>query len=278
VTGTLRIALVLGSAALLVLATTFAPLGLRRFNGFRVQRVEVVGARYLTAEAAAAASGITTASNIFDDATPWIDALLSHPLVVEASVERRLPGTIRLHVSESKPVAFARTPELRAIDELGRVLPADPAADGMDLPVLALQTRVSAAGRAADSATIRIAAFLGLVGRTEPGLLGWISEVGVHHDAIRLVLRNATDAEVLVPAGPTPLRLRELHLTLAELATPRYAAAATDRSGAQAPGANASGAAADSTTRVLEPELARVRRIDGRFNDQIVVALHAGKK
>jgi hypothetical protein len=267
----IRIGLVLAVSTSLVITAAFAPLALRRFDGFRVQRVEVVGARYLTPEAAAAASGITTAASIFDDPTPWIDALLAHPLVVEAAVERRLPGTLRLHIIEAKPVALARTPELRAIDERGRVLPADPAAEGMDLPVLSVLTRVSATGHAADSATVRIAAFLGTVHRSEPSLLDWVSEVGVQRDAIRLVLRNASSAEVLLPAEPTPARLRELQLTLAELATPRLAVEARSSGSAMQ-------TAQDTTARMAPPELARVSRIDGRFTDQIVVALHAGKR
>jgi cell division septal protein FtsQ len=256
-TALIRIGIVLSAAVVLVISAAFTPLALRRFDGFRVQRLEVVGARYLTPEAAATASGITAAANIFDDPTPWIEGLLAHPLVIEASVERQLPGTVRLRIVESKPVALARTPELRAIDERGRVLPADPAAEGMDLPVLSVLTRVSASGHAADSATTRIAAFLGAVYRSEPALLGWISEIGAQRDAIRIVLRNAHDAEVLLPFDPTPARLRELQLTLSELSAPRLTA---------------------DTARVAPPELARVRRIDGRFTDQIVVALHAGKR
>jgi hypothetical protein len=90
--------------------------------------------------------------------------------------------------------------------------------------------------------------------RTEPGLIGWISEVDVHANAIRLVLRSGRDTEVLVAALPGAARLSELHLTLADLATPRAAA-------------NDTAATAPST------ELSRVRRIDVRFHDQIVVAL-----
>lgn len=255
----LRMALVAVGSALLVAAAASAPAGLRRMASFRVQRVEVGGVRHLEAAAAVQASGITAASSVFDDPAPWVESLKRHPLVADASIERRVPGTIVLRIREAEPVALARTPELRPIDERGRVLPTSPAAEDMDLPVLAMSTRVSASGLAADSATIRAAHFLGTVSRLEPGLLGWISEVGVHADAIRVVLRNATDAEVLVPAAPTADRLRELHLTLAELATPRLAS--TDSAGSRDVGA----------------ELSRVRRIDGRFHDQIVVALHRGK-
>jgi hypothetical protein len=258
----LRMAMVLTGATVLVVGAVFAPLGLRHIDAFRVQRVELSGVRYLDADAAVAASGITTASSIFDDPNPWAEALLRQPLIREVRITRRIPGTVRLHITESRPVAFARTPELRAIDEHGFILPADHAADGMDLPVVAAETRLSAQGRAADPQTRRSVAFLGAVARLEPGLLGWISEVGPHGTAVRLVLRNAADAEVLVHAEPDAERLRELHLTIADLAMPRFAA-----------GADTSA----HTSRSTEPELARVQRIDGRFHDQIVVALHRGK-
>lgn len=256
----LRIVLVVCCSAALVAASVFAPRALRRMTAFHVERVQVFGVQHLAAEAAVAASGIHRDSNLFDDPAIWVAALLQHPLVAHASVERRMPGTLVLNVRETRPVAFARTPELRIIDEAGRVLPADPAAEGMDLPVLVVSTRISAQGRAVDAQTLRIAKLLGIIGRVEPGLLGWISEVDVHGDAVRLILRNATDAEMLVAAEPAADRLRELHLTLAELAMPRLAVT-------------------DDANHTLDAgaELSRVRRIDGRFHDQVVVALHGGR-
>lgn len=259
----IRVAAVVGVASVLVAASVYAPTLLRRIDAFAVQHVEVSGTRYLAPDAAVAAAGITGDSNIFDDPAPWLDALLRHPLVRSARIERHVPGTLRLVIEESRPVAFARTPELRPVDENGRVLPADPSADGMDLPVLLVQTRVSAGGWAADPETRRIAAFLGEAGRMEPALLAWVSEVGVHGDGIRLVLRGHASVEVLVPAQPTAERLRELHLTLADLSQARYAAATTST--------------ADSAAAVLRNELSRVRRIDGRFHDQVVVAMHRGR-
>lgn len=244
-----RFAAVVAGAMVVVLLTTFSPLVLRSINAFRVQRVELVGARHLTVAAAVEASGLDSGSNIFDDPAPWLEALRTHPLVAEARIERRLPRTIVLRVVEAVPIAFARTPELRPIDETGRVLPASTAAPGMDLPVLAVSTKVSAGGRAADAETRRIVAFLGSLMRAEPGLTAWISEIGMHGDAIRLVLRTDNDAEALVPVSPADARLRELHLTLADLATPRGAAS----------------------------RLSRVRRIDVRYHDQVVVALDRGE-
>jgi cell division septal protein FtsQ len=253
----LPFAAVIGGCGVLLGLAVAAPLLLRRIDAFNVRRVEVVGGHHLVPQDAVTASGITMRSNVFDDPAPWRAALLEHPLILDARIERQVPSTVVLHVVEVVPVAFARTPELRPIDARGRVLPANPAYDGMDLPVLAVDTRVAANGFAADEATRRIAAFIAHVMRTESGLIGWISEVDVYGDAIRLVLRSEPDTEVLLPALPGAPRLRELHLTLADLATPH--------------------AAAQGDPRVMRSELSRVRRIDVRYNDQIVVALQERK-
>ncbi|HEX6306739.1 MAG TPA: FtsQ-type POTRA domain-containing protein [Longimicrobiales bacterium] len=251
-----RIGLVAAAAALLVGAAVFAPLALRSLGMFRVQRVELVGGRYLTATAAARTAGITPAANVFDDTTPWIERLRANPLVADVRIRRQLPGTLVLSIEEAVPVAFARTPELRPIATNGRILPVDPAAAPLDLPVLTVRTRVSGSGRAVDRETLEIIRFLAGIGRAEPGLIGWVSEIGTHGDAIRLVLRTAGGADVLVPARITPERLRELHITLSELAAAPAADADADTAGS---------------------DLARVKRIDVRFHDQIVVSLHEGK-
>ncbi|MEX0907456.1 MAG: FtsQ-type POTRA domain-containing protein [Gemmatimonadota bacterium] len=264
-TALFRFGAVIAAAALLIVCAVFAPLALRHSHVFDVQHVEVTGVHHLSGRAAVAASGITRASNVFDDAEPWLDALRRHPLVASARIERRLPATLVVHIEEAVPIAFARTPELRAIDAAGRILPTDPADDEMDLPVLAVRTRVSAAGNAADPQTQSLTRFLGIVARHEPGLLGWISELDVHGDAVRLVLRNTSDAEVLVQARPTAHGLRELHIMLTELATPQIVAAdSTDEAGS-------------AVVITTEPELSRVRTIDVRFRDQIVVAMDGRK-
>jgi hypothetical protein len=256
-----RMNYVVGATGVLIWLAAIAPFVLRHWAPFAVRHVEVIGGRHLSPAAAVAASGIEPTASVFDPPLAWRTALLAHPLVAAVRIERRLPHTIVLHITETVPVAFARTPELRAIDARGRILPADHAADDMDLPVLTFASRVSADGRAVDRRTLRVVRFLAEVQRTEPGLLGWVSEAGTHGDGVRLVLRNATDADVLLATHPTPERLRELHLTLADLATPRVV---TDT--------------ARGSTRAVASELSRVSRIDVRFHDQIVVALQARER
>lgn len=254
-----RGALVLACGAALVIAAAFSPIALRAIPAFGVQQVEVNGVHYLSAEAAVVAAGITGEANVFDDPAPWIAALLAHPLVVDVEVRRRIPGTVVLHIVEAVPVAFARTPELRAIGADGRILPTDPAHHELDLPVLMMPTRVSGQGRAVDGETLKALYFLAEAGRVEPGLTAWISEIGMAGADVRLVLRNAADAQVFVAARPAAERLRELASTLAELATP--------------------GGDADTDDAAMggDTGLSNVRTIDVRFHDQIVVSLRKGK-
>lgn len=257
----LRIVIVIGSALALVVAGASMPLLFRRWHAFDVRRVEVIGARHLDAREAVEAAGIREDASVFSNDSAWLHGLLEHPLVADAHIERRVPNTVVLHITESTPVALARTPELRPIDARGRILPVHPAAYGLDVPVLTTRTRVSDAGRAADEETLRVVAFLERLARDEPGLLGWVSEAGTLGGDIRLVLRTARSAEVLLPVDATPKRLRELHYTLAELAN------------------GSTGTTGDTTAarrRAADAELSRVRRIDVRFHDQIIVA-HGGK-
>ncbi len=215
---------------------------LRRLEFFRVERVEVVGTRYMAPHDVLALSGITSASSLFDDADAWRAALEGHPLVAAVRVERDLPSTVVLHVTEAEPVAFVRTPELRPVDASGRLLPIDPAERSLDLPVLATTSRIGDDERIADPASLALLATLNAVRGSEPMLAAAVSEVAPAADgAVRLVLGEPAHAEVLLPADAGGLRLRQLGVTIEDL-------------------------------RARE-EFARVKRIDVRFHDQVVVSL-----
>jgi hypothetical protein len=69
---------------------------------------------------------------------------------------------------------------------------------------------------------------------------------------VRLVLRDPAGAELLLPAEPDADRLHLLRLTLADVGSVR----------------------GDSTVLPAPP---RLRRIDARFREQIVVALHSSE-
>lgn len=218
-----------------------APAVLRRVGVFDVERVEVVGTRYLAPQEALGASGITRTSSVFDDPAPWRAALLRHPLVAEARIRRKLPSTVVLEIREVEPVALARTPVLRPVDEHARVLPIDPAGADLDLPVVGVASPVGEDGRLAERGAIALVEAIARIRRLQPSIADRVSEVApAERGGIRLLLREPGGAEVLLPADPGPERLEQLRLTVADLES--------------------------------RAELRAIRRIDVRFRDQVVVS------
>lgn len=230
--------------AVLALAATAmaaaAPYALRRTGSFRIDHVEVRGTHYMTPQAVLQASGIAKDATVFDDVATWRSRLLAHPMIADVEIERRVPGTIVLHVTESEPIAYARTPELVAIDAQAHALPLDPTSAALDLPVLGTVSRPASNGRFADHTTLELARAIAAVRAFEPALAGWISEAApARGSGIRLTLRGPTRAVALLPSPLTAERLRELRLTLADLAA--------------------------------RGELRGTIRIEARYSDQIVV-------
>jgi cell division protein FtsQ len=134
-----------------------APLALRYVPFFRLRQVELVGVRYLAPDSVLAALALRPDQNVFDDTGEIQRRAVAVAGVVSATVERRLPGTLRISILERVPVAF--TPEgnrLVALDGDGKRLPYDAAASGLDLPVIgrtdSLLVRTLSVVRLADSA------------------------------------------------------------------------------------------------------------------------------
>jgi len=152
--------LVPGTAAAVLLGTFGLPALLRQVPFFRVRQVELVGVRYLSPDTVLAALGIAPEQNVFDDTDAIASRAASVAGVVSARIERRLPGTLRVIVVEQVPVAFVAGGErLVAVDGDGRTLPYDPAASGLDLPLIAgadsLLVRSLAVVRFTDSTLFR---------------------------------------------------------------------------------------------------------------------------
>jgi hypothetical protein len=219
-----------------------APALLRRMEAFQVERVEIRGTRYLAPYDALVQSGITKTSNVFDEFQPWRDRLLRHPMVVAADVERELPNTIRVSITEAEPIALARTPALKPVDARARALPIDPSAIDLDLPVLTRAAKPDSNGYFSDRQTRDAIAVLNLLRHRDARLYSWISEAApAGEQGLLLHLRQPQGATALVASDPRALRLRELEVTLSDLSA--------------------------------RGELSQLKRIDARFRDQIVVSL-----
>jgi cell division protein FtsQ len=128
----------LGALALLLLGSPlWGTRVLRHLDFFRVQKVEVVGARYLAPPDVVRRMQVDTTASVWDDLRPLRARLREHPQVASVDVERRLPGTLVVRVREHLPVAFVPGDGgLRVVDARGVALPIDPAAARLDLPVV----------------------------------------------------------------------------------------------------------------------------------------------
>lgn len=109
---------------------------LRTMAFFRIRRVELVGAHYLTAPEVARALAIPRGQSIFDGTGALLARVQALPGVAEAHLGRRLPGTVRVVIREAEPVALAeRAGRLVLVDASGRTLPFDPTRPAADLPL-----------------------------------------------------------------------------------------------------------------------------------------------
>jgi cell division protein FtsQ len=138
---------------------------LRRLDFFRVRRVEIDGTRYVSPDEIVSRLRIDTTASLFDDVGPLKKRVRQHPSVRDVRIERKLPGTLLVRITENLPVAFVQAASgLVAVDATGHSLPVDPATADVDLPVLAVR----------DTLTLRV---LGEVREQAPALFARIGEV-----------------------------------------------------------------------------------------------------
>ena len=113
-----------------------APLALRRVAFFRLRQVELVGIRYLDADAVLAALRLSPHASVFDDTRVLAERLRGLDGVADASVMRRPPGSLKVIIREIEPVALVANGRgaLTPVDADGRQMPFDLAT--LDLPVV----------------------------------------------------------------------------------------------------------------------------------------------
>lgn len=228
----------------LVLAVTGAAVGaalgpevLRDADTFRVRQVEVLGARFIEPYDVVAAAGLDARSSVFDDADAWRAGILTLPLVDDVRIRRTLPSKLILDVREVAPVALVAAETLRPVDATGRLLALDPAGIVLDLPiVMGVAVRGDAVREGPSASAITtVATLLG----TAPELAEEISQAELVGDELRLTFRG-TRALAVIPVAATTVELTQLRVALADLRA--------------------------------RGELDRVRTIDVRFRDQVVVS------
>jgi cell division protein FtsQ len=170
------------------------PRALSRLAHFRVRRVEIDGARYAPPSELLARLHVDTSWSVWADLRPLAQRVERHPLVARARVERHLPGTLRVVVTERAPVAMTPTRDgVAVLAADGRALPIDPSrVGGVDVPVVS----------APDTAVLRV---LDALRRDAPAMFARISEARrVSRDELRLLVTPDAHAT----AGQAPFVVR----------------------------------------------------------------------
>lgn len=133
-----RVLLSVAGGAVILLGFLATPHLLRRVTFFRVRQVELVGARYIAPDALLETLGLRPDQNVFDDFEAAEERVSHLAGIVQVRIRRRLPGTLRVEVSERIPLAFVSGPEgLVTLDVWAMPLPYDPTASSVDLPIVA---------------------------------------------------------------------------------------------------------------------------------------------
>lgn len=135
-------------AALLLVILLLAPVSwlarraASRMDFFQLRSVAVEGTRYLSPAAVIERLGVDTTRSVWDDTEPLAARVRSMPQVAQASIGRRLPGTLVVRIRENLPVALAPSPRgFELVDSAGIVLPIDPTMTDLDLPIAVQRDR-----------------------------------------------------------------------------------------------------------------------------------------
>jgi cell division protein FtsQ len=178
-----RLAL-LGIVLILIAGAPFwGPLVLRQLSFFRVRKVEIIGARYVSVGEIVDRLHVDTTRSIWDPTAPLAARLASHPQLRRVSVRRKLPGTLVVDIDENLPVALVATSEgVRAYDARGRAHPIDLSRTPIDAPILPRRD-------------VGVLQLLGLLRTEAPAVYDRVSEV-----------RVIGADEVLIELDGTPVR------------------------------------------------------------------------
>ncbi len=197
-----------GAVGVVVLTLALSPwwgrTALRQLAYFKVQRVEIEGARYVIPDQVVSRLRLDSTSSVWDAAGEYERRVAEHPGVRTVRITRRLPGTLVVSITEVPPVGLAPSGSgLAAFDSAGHPLPIDPTAVDVDLPVLATR----------DTTVLRL---LGELRQRVPQLYARVDEV--RRGPRREVVLRTDGATVLAAPDADAARLADVLLVEADLA------------------------------------------------------------
>jgi cell division septal protein FtsQ len=213
-------AIALSSAAWAALGPGWVRARLSSLRLFRIETIQVSGNRILSSATVLATAGLRAGESLVGlDLVAARDRLIAHPRVREASLRRRLPGTIVVEIAERVPCVIVRADRDYLVDAEGAIVAAADPGTRSDLPVL--KGVEAAAGALTVRGAADLAAGIELIAAIR--LVGFPALSAIDH----VDLADPNDA-VLVPVSGRPLvhagrrdaaeRLRRWHLVAPDMA------------------------------------------------------------
>jgi len=209
-----RAPVVLASLLAVASAPWWGPPLLSRLSYFQVRHVQLDGRRYVEPADILARLRVDTTTSVWTDLGVLERRVAAHPQVHSVKIERRLPATLVVRLTENLPVALIPSRDgLATVDGSGRVLPIDPSRADVDLPLLPR----------ADEALL---ALLADVRAEQPQLFNRIGTARrTTRDEVTLTLASFS---VHAPAGVTARRLADIVPVEQDLARRRVRVAELD--------------------------------------------------
>lgn len=189
--------------------TSHALTSLEQVEFFRIHRVEVSGGDLLSRDDVLEVAGLPDGFSYWSDVMGWERAVETHPLVEKATIENRWPDRIVIRIEERVPVALVATPLLEPVDEHGLILPLDPAARVLDLPVLRPPLSVALDGRPEPGALRLLAREAKRVADIDLRLSGSVSDLRLDEKGDVVMMIGAEELVFRFTAPISPRRLRQ---------------------------------------------------------------------
>ncbi|MBM3324424.1 MAG: FtsQ-type POTRA domain-containing protein [Calditrichaeota bacterium] len=174
-------------------------------SGYRVRSISVLGTQQLDKQDIVALSGIREGTPLFQvNSKAAGERIVGHPWIRNATVVRRLPDAIELHIEEEIPAALIPAEKMWAITADRIVLPLEKSKWKWDLPILRAENlrSLSPGARLNDTRTCALLAQSVACQRSAPRVWQEISELFWSEDEmwallqknhIRLRLGNGTE-------------------------------------------------------------------------------------
>ena len=198
---------------------------------FQVSELRVVGTEHIPPDEIRALA-VTPDASVWDDPATWEERVRAHPMVREATARRDGFRTLEIAIVERRPVALVATPELRPVSGDGYVLPLEPSAAPLDLPIVQGPVEMEIGfeaeiGFVTDPGMRELIFALSRMDRTRSDFMSLVSEVGpAAEGGYRFLLLPGAGADVVLLPRDQPLRaLDRVSIALGQIEDRRVASA-----------------------------------------------------